>query len=85
MPAGAPVSREYLGEHIREAIAAEAHSLGIKVLVADDEVVLEGRVESDEQRTRIADVARVMIAERTLVNRIEVVITDPVTEAEEIP
>ena len=76
---------EYLAEHIRDAIAAEAHELGIAVSVEDDQVVLDGRVESDEQRARIAGIARAMVVDRTLVNLIEVVITDPVPEVEDIP
>ena len=76
---------EYLAEHIRDAIASEAHELGVAVSVGDDQVVLEGHVESDEQRARIARIALEMAVDRTLVNLIEVVITDPVAEVEDIP
>ena len=85
MSTAQPLCAEYLAEHIREQIAAQAHALGIEVRVDVAEVLLDGRVETDEQRVRIADIARAMIEGRVLVNRIEVVVTDPVPEAEELP
>jgi osmotically-inducible protein OsmY len=74
----------YLGEQTRDAIAQEAHVLGIRVTVEADEACLEGRVESADQRARIEAIAARVLGPRTIRNRIEVVTPDQTVTKEEL-
>ena len=64
---------EYVAEQIRAAIAQEAHNLGIIVTVSEAEVLVEGCVETDGQRRRVEEIARSIVAELPVTNKIEIV------------
>ena len=64
---------EYVAEQIRVAVAQEAHDLGVTVTVTETHVLLEGCVETDGQRRRVEDIARRIVAELPVTNKIEIV------------
>jgi osmotically-inducible protein OsmY len=64
---------DYIAEQVREAIAHEAHDLGVIVTVSETEAVLEGCVETDGQRQRVEEIARRILAELPVNNKIEII------------
>ena len=74
----------YLAEQARDAIANEAHELGIDVTLTSEEACLEGRVETADQRARVEAIAARVLAPRTIRNRIEVVAPDQAVTKEEL-
>jgi osmotically-inducible protein OsmY len=75
---------EYVAEKARDAIASEAHALGIEVTVRSGAFLLEGMVETSEQRALVERAARGVIGARTLENRLVVARPGAGTEPEEL-
>jgi osmotically-inducible protein OsmY len=76
---------DYLAEQMRDAIAREAHELGVVVTVIGSEVLLEGCVESDIQRQCVEGIARRVGSELNVTSRIEVVTLEGKVEKESLP
>ena len=68
-----PRTADYVAEELRSAFAHEAHELGITVSVEGNRAVLEGVVETDNQRARIEEIARRVAPQLEIVNRTAVV------------
>ena len=67
------IPADYIAEQVRTAIAHEAHDLGVIVTVNESEVLLEGCVETDAQRRQVEDIARRILAELPVTNKLEII------------
>lgn len=69
-----PEPREYLAQHLRDAIAADARTgeLGVEVTVVGERLIVRGIVGSEERRSAIDDVAGEVVPDVEIVNETEV-------------
>jgi osmotically-inducible protein OsmY len=84
-PGGGELPEAYVAEKARAAIASEAHALGIDVTFTAGEFLLEGMVETAEQRARVERAARSVLGDRQVRNRLVIARPEAEVEPEELP
>lgn len=80
-----PLPDEYVAEKARDAIASEAHALGIDVTCTAGGFTLDGTVETAEQSALVERAARGVLGDRPLTNRLVIVRPGARAEPEELP
>src|SRR5438094_729529 len=74
LPAGKPVSDDFISDSVRQKLAADTVVKGgaIEVIVKDGAVILRGKVEEEKQKNRAEKIAKKVGGVRSVTNEIQI-------------